>query len=193
MLTTPGTRHTISTTGNPRSGPKSPRKALPMLSKEIQPGPRIEGKLSWTARAAKQQPTPHRGKKTMSIEGPFSTDSTAHKEASVPAAHAQRETSDPFEGGAGMMTPGYLMGELAEGAKDGILGLLGTGLLYASIIVAWVLPIGGLAAGGFFLWRAIHTEGSKFFPLLVVGMSVATWIMSKSPLGLLPLLLELWA
>lgn len=76
-------------------------------------------------------------------------------------------------------------GIVAETAGD----LLFTGLLYASLFLAVILPVAGLVIGGLLLWRAIATGRSMFLPIMTLVASIAFCIIFQSPLGMLPLIL----
>lgn len=79
--------------------------------------------------------------------------------------------------------------DVADAVKSGISDAFFTGLVYAGIFVAVILPIAGLAIGGLFLWLSISSRRSKFLPILIIVASIAFWIMGQSPLGLLPVFL----
>jgi hypothetical protein len=85
---------------------------------------------------------------------------------------------------------GYLAAEAAEGVKDGFLNMLFTLLLYAGILLAWILPVAGVVIGVVGIVAAMYTVRSKFLPIVVLVFSIIAWIVGRSPLGMLPLILE---
>ena len=84
-----------------------------------------------------------------------------------------------------------LASDVGEGIKDGILDLVFTGLLWGGILLAWICPIAGLVVGAVTTLLALRGDRSKFLPILILVVSVGAWILTQSPLGMLPLILTL--
>lgn len=84
-----------------------------------------------------------------------------------------------------------LAGDIGEGVKDELLGWAYTGLMWAGIILSWVVPIVGVVLGGISIFVAVRSGRSLIVPVVVAVFSVLAWIVTKSPLGLLPLVLSL--
>lgn len=96
-------------------------------------------------------------------------------------------------GGDGKVTARGLASEVGSGIVDELVGTLMTWVLFAGIIIGFVVPIAGLVLGGLGLLFAFLRGRSKILPGAVVAMSIVGWVIGKSPLGMLPLILDLLA
>lgn len=96
------------------------------------------------------------------------------------------EAEEVEEGSLGALAGAFAV----DVAKDVVGDFVFNILLWAGIILALALPIGGLAVGGLFLWMSINNDRSKFLPILTIAMSVIVWMITGSATGLLGALME---
>lgn len=101
----------------------------------------------------------------------------------------------PEEPRENLLSAGSMAKDAAAGAGeffvDLVSGWLYTAGLFLSVLLALVFPLGALIVCGLLIWRAVVTDRSKFVPICIAVVAVVFWFAFKSPLGMLPLLLEL--
>lgn len=94
-----------------------------------------------------------------------------------------------------LLAPKALLRDAAKDAGEAVLdaglSVLYTGLIWASVALAFLFPAAGIVVGALFTFLNYRAGRDKFLPICVIILSGVFWFIFKSPLGMLPLVFEL--